>query len=37
MSDNSALILFIISAVGLIGALITMMIKKVTDKDDKED
>ena len=37
MSDNSALILFIISTVGLIGALIMMVVKKVSDKNDKED
>jgi len=36
-NDNSAWILFIISAVGLLVVLITAVIKKASNKDDRED
>jgi len=36
-NDNSAIILMIVSSVGLLIALIVAVIKKVTNKDDKED
>jgi len=36
-NDNSALILFIVSAVGLLISLIVAIIKKVNDKNDRDD
>jgi ABC-type methionine transport system permease subunit len=36
-ADNSALILFTVSAVGLLAALITAVIKKVNNRNDEED
>ncbi|MEZ4357232.1 MAG: hypothetical protein R2876_01165 [Eubacteriales bacterium] len=36
-NDNSAMILFVVSAVGLLATLVVAVIKKVNKKDDKED
>ena len=36
-TDYSAMIMFVVSGVGLLAALITTAVKKVSDKEDKED